>query len=248
MAAKNQCTASAILFALVGCLASSHSFASETAAVNVSGFYALGAVNGFVGFSFTPTVSIAVNNVSYLQAGSNATPTITFWSGANVLATYVLPPGFASVQWISYTNAPLILNAGNTYSITLQNGSQPLLFYESYPQGAAPNGQFLPSAQITNYNGLATGASSTNFFPDLNFEYLLVPQLNVVHQGSNVIISWPASATSFSLQRTLILSPANWINVTNLINTTNNFNSVTLPATNGTAFFHLVSPGTFPGG
>jgi hypothetical protein len=139
------------------------------------------------------------------------------------------------------------LNAGTTYSITLQNGFQTLLFSESYPQGAAPNGQFLPSAQIANYNGLVTGTSSPDFFPDLNFEYLLIPQLSVVNQGSNVIVSWPASATTFSLQQTLSLIPANWISVTNLINTTNNVNSVTLPATNGSAFFQLVSPGTFPG-
>lgn len=243
----NQLAASAIVLSLVGPLVSPRSIASETAAVNISGYYAIGYVNGFVGFSFTPAASIAVNNVSYLSAGANATPSITFWSGANALATYVLPPGVASAQWISYTNTPLILNAGTTYSITLQNGSQPLLFYESYPQGAAPNGQFLPSAQIANYNGLVTGASSPDFFPDINFEYLLIPQLSAVRQGSNVIVSWPASATVFSLQQTPSLIPAAWLNITNLINTTDNVNSVTLPATNRSAFFQLVSPATFPG-
>jgi hypothetical protein len=243
----NQLTASTIVLALVGPLVSPHSFASETEAINISGYYAIGYVNGFAGFSFMPTVSIAVNNVSYLSAGANATPSITFWSGTNALATYVLPPGVASAQWISYTNTPLILNAGTTYSITLQNGSQPLLFYESYLQGAAPNGQFLPSAQIANYNGLVTGASSPDFFPDINFEYLLIPQLSIVNQGSNVIVSWHASATTFSLQQTLSLIPANWISVTNLIDTTNNVNSVTLLATNGSAFFQLVSSGMFPG-
>jgi len=244
----NQLTASGIVLALAGFLVASPSFASETAAVVPSGYLGVGYANGSVGFSFQPTVSIAVNNVSYLSAGANATPSITFWSGTNALATYTLPPGTASNQWISYTNAPLVLNAGTTYSITLQNGSTFVLFPESYPQGAAPNGQFLPAEQIANYNGLAPGYSSPDFFPGLNFDYLLVPQLSVVHQGSNVIVSWPASATTFSLQQTLSLSLTNWINVTNLINTANNTNSVTLPSTNGSAFFHLVSPGTFQGG
>jgi hypothetical protein len=150
MAAMNRFSATAIVLALVGILVSPHSFASESSAVNVSGYYANGYVNGFAGFSFTPTVNIAVNNVSYLDSGANATPSITFWSGTNALVTYVLPPGSASNQWISYTNTPLILNAGTSYSITLQNGSDTLLFTDSYPQGSAPDGQFLPSAEIAN--------------------------------------------------------------------------------------------------
>jgi hypothetical protein len=88
--------------------------------------------------------------------------------------------------------------------------------------------------------------SSPDFFPALNFEYLLVPQLSIVPQGTNVIVSWPASATSFSLQQTFSINPANWNTVTNLISTTNNVNSVTFPATNDSAFFQLASPGTFP--
>ena len=246
MVGIKQIKASTIFLVVVGSLFPIHTIASETAAIVPYGFLGVGAVNGPVGFSFTPTVSIAVNNVSYLQAGANATPSISFWSGSNNLATYDFPPGAAVAEWISYTNTPLILNAGTTYSITLQNGSQPILFYESYPQGASPDGQFLPSLEIANYNGLVPGQTSTNFFPGLNFEYLVVPQLSVALQGSNVFLSWPASAASFSLKQTLSLIPANWIDVTNLINTTNGVSSVTLPATNGTAFFQLVSPGTYP--
>jgi len=107
MVGIKQIKASTIFLVVVGSLFPIHTIASETAAIVPYGFLGVGAVNGPVGFSFTPTVSIAVNNVSYLQAGANATPSISFWSGSNNLATYDFPPGAAVAEWISYTNTLL---------------------------------------------------------------------------------------------------------------------------------------------
>jgi hypothetical protein len=56
--------------------------------------------------------------------------------------------------------------------------------------------------------------------------------------GSNVRVSWPTSATGFSLQSTTSLSPASWGPAGGTLTVEGDQNVVTLPAT-GTQFFRL---------
>src|SRR5208282_5989777 len=46
---------------------------------------------------------------------------------------------------------------------------------------------------------------------------------------SGGVITWPASSIGFSLQRSSILNPANWVNVTNTPVVTNGLNQVMMP-------------------
>jgi hypothetical protein len=58
--------------------------------------------------------------------------------------------------------------------------------------------------------------------------------------GGSVVISWPQSATGFTLKSTAVLgTAANWqtVNATPVVN--GGFYQVTVPATSGAQFFRL---------
>jgi len=66
----------------------------------------------------------------------------------------------------------------------------------------------------------------------------VLPLLSVSQSGSNVVISWPASATDFVLQSTPTFSPTSWINDTNQVVVSNGTNTVTETML-ATTFFRL---------
>jgi hypothetical protein len=65
------------------------------------------------------------------------------------------------------------------------------------------------------------------------------PGLTVVREGNNVQISWPVSATGFTLERTPSLSPANWQDVSQPVQVVGDQNVVTVPISAGNEFFRL---------
>ncbi|HZQ47866.1 MAG TPA: hypothetical protein VFC07_12685 [Verrucomicrobiae bacterium] len=65
------------------------------------------------------------------------------------------------------------------------------------------------------------------------------PLLNITVASPNVKISWPASATGFTLQKNSDLNTTNWTTVTQSTNVVNGTNIVTVPAPNGNLFFRL---------
>jgi hypothetical protein len=65
------------------------------------------------------------------------------------------------------------------------------------------------------------------------------PQLFVSFSGGQVTISWPASASGFTLQSTTSLSPASWENDTTEVVQQGGFNTVTEAAGTGTKFYRL---------
>lgn len=65
------------------------------------------------------------------------------------------------------------------------------------------------------------------------------PGLTVIREGNNVRISWPVSATGFTLESTPSLSPANWQNVTQPVQVVGDQNVVTVPIATGNSFFRL---------
>lgn len=70
------------------------------------------------------------------------------------------------------------------------------------------------------------------------------PWLNIAPAGANVILTWPALAANYQLEKTIALSAAGaWITVTNVPNVNGTTNVLALPATNGSAFFRLAPLG-----
>jgi hypothetical protein len=66
------------------------------------------------------------------------------------------------------------------------------------------------------------------------------PELQVSTSGNNLIISWPVSATGFTLQTTLTLgASASWSTVTTPPVVVNGFNTVTVPMTGQASFYRL---------
>lgn len=65
------------------------------------------------------------------------------------------------------------------------------------------------------------------------------PYLTIQAASPNVLISWPASATGFTLQKNSNLNTTNWTAVTQTTNVVNGTNFVTIPATGGDQFFRL---------
>jgi len=64
------------------------------------------------------------------------------------------------------------------------------------------------------------------------------PQLNISRTGNNVAISWPTSASGFTLQTTTSLAPASWSNAGNPV-VQGAQNVFTITATNSARFYRL---------
>jgi len=69
------------------------------------------------------------------------------------------------------------------------------------------------------------------------------PQLNIQKTDPNLTVSWLIPSTNFVLQQSADIAAANWTPVTNnpVLNFTNLNQEVTVPATNITGFFRLIS-------
>ena len=66
------------------------------------------------------------------------------------------------------------------------------------------------------------------------------PKLAAAKSGSNLVLTWPTSATGFSLQTTLALGPsASWSAVTTTPVVVNGNNQVTIPLSGSATFFRL---------
>ncbi len=67
------------------------------------------------------------------------------------------------------------------------------------------------------------------------------PYLTIKAASPNVLISWPASSTGFTLQENSDLKTTNWSNVGQTVNVVNGTNVVTVPASSGNMFFRLIN-------
>jgi hypothetical protein len=79
------------------------------------------------------------------------------------------------------------------------------------------------------YNGGIAGQGVSQVPPVLN------PALAITRTGSDVTISWPANLTTFTLQSTPSLKPANWTTVNGVAN-----NSITITAPADTKYYRLI--------
>jgi hypothetical protein len=69
------------------------------------------------------------------------------------------------------------------------------------------------------------------------------PVLRVAHSGGSVVVSWPSSATGFTLQQNTNLAATNdWAPSGYAITTNGATESITITAPSGSLFFRLVNP------
>jgi hypothetical protein len=72
---------------------------------------------------------------------------------------------------------------------------------------------------------------------------LPAPQLAISRSGTNVMVSWPASASNYQLlSATNLAPPAAWSNVTQILVTNGNSISTLVPMTGRQQFFRLYHP------
>jgi hypothetical protein len=88
---------------------------------------------------------------------------------------------------------------------------------------------------------IANGDPS-NFESQLDITYNLTvtpASLSVMHQGTNAVISWPQTGTSYLLEETASLSPANWSPSGASIVPVKGAYQATVPMSSGSQFFRL---------
>lgn len=110
-------------------------------------------------------------------------------------------------------------------ALTLAGAIQPTGTYGSSTSTATnKNDQFFSG------NGIITVAASA-----------VAPTLTIVRSGSNVIISWPTSATGYVLEQTTVLTSGvnNFTPVTEPVIVSGSENTVTVAASGSTMFFRL---------
>jgi hypothetical protein len=237
------------VFCLMLALCFSNLAKADTTAVTTGfGFSDYGYANGAVGFFFTPTTNIIVTQVGYLDYGASA-PIINFWSGTNyIFASFNLAPGSNNGQMI-YTNVALTLFAGQSYSVTLQDGQDGT---SAIIINVHTNFQVAPL--LSNYaseivlSGAFTNCGPTYYIhgPDFMFtnqtEAITPPDLAIAQASqTNVIVLWPALPSGFILQQNSALDTTNWTIVTNTVSTINGTNQIS-DITISSRFFRLYHP------
>lgn len=65
------------------------------------------------------------------------------------------------------------------------------------------------------------------------------PSLGAARAGGNLVITWPGSATGFTLEASASLGNPNWVAVTQTVTSASGQNTVTIPISSGTLFYRL---------
>ena len=154
--------------------------------------------------------------------------------GANPLAGLILSGDTLYGTAYEGGGPPL---AGTVFSVnTNGTGFTVLHSFTSFNDGGRPCAGLVLSSN-TLYGTTQGGGSSGS---GVVFSLSLLPQLAVIPSGTNLILTWPAYATGFTLQFTTNLaSPATWTAVSPGPVFVNGLNTVTNPATGAQQFYRL---------
>ena len=69
------------------------------------------------------------------------------------------------------------------------------------------------------------------------------PVLTIFATGTNsLVLAWPVSSTSWTLQQNTDLASGTWISLTNTVSAVSDQNEIILPAASGNLFYRLKSP------
>ena len=169
-----------------------------------------------------------------------------YFERARVSALYtdMDPSAAGTVSWKQLSNrvAVTYLNVPE-FGVASQNSFQMELFFNGIIRIT-----WLQIDAVNAVVGLSAGAgvppafveSDLSIYPGCTVQS---PLLKPTRTGGNLKLTWPPAVTTFRLEAAAhLLAPIPWMNVTNTVQFTNGFNTVTLPATNGPGFFRLVTP------
>ena len=121
------------------------------------------------------------------------------------------------------------------YEVTPGMVGRPLNFTISYREGGSAIDLFL----------FSTHTNLMEYYSQTNLDELFVnprPKLTITLAGSNVVVSWPTSATDFVFESTSSLSSPNWTLVTKPPDVIGDQNTVTVNAASGTTYYRLRKP------
>jgi len=225
----------------------------------------LAVLNGGAGWFFVPTTNLTLTSVGYLDlatVGGDPNAVVTIWAGTNsVVASYtgITDLSAQSGDIISVPVAPLLLAAGQPYSITvyvapLADSSWSGALHDN--SGAIQYDPFEVAPQLSQYHAwqLNQDGSFAPLFGDPaesqqlmwlgpTFTYQLgspPPTLSIgLTNNNNVLLSWPTNAAGFVLQRSAAVTGA-YTTVTNSPSVVGANYQTTLPRTNAAGFFRLM--------
>ncbi len=146
----------------------------------------------------------------------------------------------AGINFSANTNAPDTLDL---YDIS--DFSQPLLIANhNFPANSQPNGNFIGQVVFAGNRVFAVdgnnGIVAFTLVPPGATER---PTLSITRSASDVVLSWPSSATGFVLQKTPGLSPPDWVNVERPVIELNGQKTVTEGASSsGNVFYRARRP------
>ena len=127
------------------------------------------------------------------------------------------------------------------FSATIENT---VTYAHTNLDGASPYGALAVDGQMvyaTTYAGGEAGEGAI-FAVDLASSASGAPSLNIQVNGSTVVISWPDSATGWTLQQSSNLGTGNWTASGLSVSDNGTVNSVTITLPSGGLFFRLEHP------
>jgi hypothetical protein len=194
------------------------------------------------GWTFTPTENLLVTAIDSFSGTQ-----ISFWQGTNqILQSFDYTGTTYSFQPI----APLLLSAGQNYSISTQNPDFTSTV-DFVLDGDFSSSPYL--ADIGNYTLSPSGQWSAFpsdamdivlIGPNFQFQVVPPPMLNISASTDILTLSWVTPSTNYVLQENSDLTTTNWVTLTNtpVLNLTNFQNQVTLSPSKSSGFYRLAIP------
>ena len=192
------------------------------------------------------------------QAGTIATdfplpPVGVFAEGRNIASPYysgLMWSTNAGSTWDSggaYILVPALFGAGvNSGTLIAQEGDRMAI---SHDGGATWIITSIPGPSIAYQAvGFAVSADGTRWMAApssySSIQVLIYPpSLAISESGGNLVMSWPAPSTGWSLKQNANLATTNWSNVTNNVVVANYQNQVTIPPQSaGQMYYRLAGP------
>lgn len=200
----------------------------------------VGGIGGSLGVGVngsTPAISPSAQLQLHIYALS--TGGIGYAFGNNGIIGTDVPTGNLVI-----TNAPIditVAYAGGQLALTFSNEVSAVTYGTNFSVGDLTQ-QLGSSSAYVGFTGSSGGVGAIQTVTNFTFvstQSVISPTLSVQLSGTNVVVSWPATASGFTLQETANLRTG-WVTVTNAPVLNNNQNQVTLPVGSGDMFYRLI--------
>jgi hypothetical protein len=165
----------------------------------------------------------------------------TFWhpfTGLHLVTLKWSTIVFESLQQV-LRNLMLVL-VGDIHFLAKHNTTWTIVYTTTNGPGSINDLAALGSGRYVQMYGTIHGTGYGYSLYEFEVYPALPPTPAIAQAGTNAVISWPASVTSWLLQETPVLGPTNlWTTVTNSPFLTNSLNNVTVPIGAGVQFYRL---------